>query len=214
MYEVFINHHSLILSNSVAKSPYTQHDYNKSFNWADFIKNIPQKGTLKLWVKSDDIESSWSSFKAEFELIVAAGGLVKKHQDYLFIYRNGKWDLPKGKLENNEDVAECAVIGIADKLKGQLPIGLLALKAGVTKDKKDIISECIKMVREKVGPVAAFKIAIIVKRLPKTRSGKVLRGTVRKIADNEPYKMPATIDDPAILDEIKADLVENKILKL
>ena len=111
-------------------------------------------------------------------------------------------------------MAECAVIGIADKLKGQLPIGLLALKAGVTKDKKDIISECIKMVREKVGPVAAFKIAIVVKRLPKTRSGKVLRGTVRKIADNEPYKMPATIDDPAILDEIKADLVENKILKL
>ena len=84
----------------------------------------------------------------------------------------------------------------------------------VSKDKKDIISECIKMVREKVGPVAAFKIAIVVKRLPKTRSGKVLRGTVRKIADNEPYKMPATIDDPVILDEIKADLVENKILKL
>ena len=117
-------------------------------------------------------------------------------------------------LAEHKDVAECAVIGIADKLKGQLPIGLLALKAGVTKDKKDIISECIKMVREKVGPVAAFKIAIVVKRLPKTRSGKVLRGTVRKIADNEPYKMPATIDDPAILDEIKADLVENKILKL
>ena len=117
-------------------------------------------------------------------------------------------------LAEHKDVAECAVIGIADKLKGQLPIGLLALKAGVTKEKKDIIDECVKMVREKVGPVAAFKIAIVVKRLPKTRSGKVLRGTVRKIADNEPYKMPATIDDPAILDEIKADLIENKILKL
>ena len=101
-----------------------------------------------------------------------------------------------------------------DEGKGQIPIGLLALKAGVTKDKKEIIDECIKMVREKVGPVAAFKIAIVVKRLPKTRSGKVLRGTVRKIADNEPYKMPATIDDPAILDEIKADLIESKILKL
>ena len=109
MYEVFINHHSLILSNSAAKSPYTQHDYNESFNWADFIKNIPQKGTLKLWVKSDDIESSWSSFKAEFELIVAAGGLVKKQQNYLFIYRNGKWDLPKGKLENNETFSKCAL---------------------------------------------------------------------------------------------------------
>ena len=116
-------------------------------------------------------------------------------------------------LAEHKDVAECAVLGIADKLKGQLPIGLLALKAGVTKDKKEIISECVKMVRDKVGPVAAFKIAIVVKRLPKTRSGKILRGTVRKIADNEPYKMPATIDDPAILDEIKSDLIENKILK-
>ena len=77
MYEVFINHHSLILSNSVATSSYTQYDYNESFNWTDFIKNIPQKGTLKFWVKSDDIESSWRSFKAEFELILAAGGLVK-----------------------------------------------------------------------------------------------------------------------------------------
>ena len=107
-----------------------------------------------------------------------------------------------------------AVLGIADNLTGQIPIGLLALKAGVTKDNKEIISECIKMVRNKVGPVAAFKVAIIVKRLPKTRSGKILRGTVRKIADNEPYKMPATIDDPVILDEIKADLIENNILKI
>jgi len=117
-------------------------------------------------------------------------------------------------LAEHKDVAECAVIGIADKLKGQIPIGLLALKTGVTKDKKDIISECIAMVREKVGPVSSFKLAIVVKRLPKTRSGKVLRGTVRKIADNEPYKMPATIDDPVILDEIKKDLIENNILKL
>ena len=117
-------------------------------------------------------------------------------------------------LAEHKDVAECAVIGIADKLKGQLPIGLLALKTGVTKDKKEIISECVAMVREKVGPVAAFKTAIVVKRLPKTRSGKVLRGTVRKIADNETYKMPATIDDPAILDEIKKDLIDNNILKL
>ena len=117
-------------------------------------------------------------------------------------------------LAEHKDVAECAVIGIADKLKGQLPIGLLALKAGVTKDKKEIISECVAMVREKVGPVAAFKTAIVVKRLPKTRSGKVLRGTVRKIADNETYKMPATIDDPTILDEIKKDLIDNNILKL
>ena len=83
MYEVFINHHSLIICNSKAKSSYVQYHYNELFNWADFLKNIPQKGTLKLWVKSDDIESSWRSFKTEFKLILAAGGLVKKQQDYL-----------------------------------------------------------------------------------------------------------------------------------
>jgi propionyl-CoA synthetase len=105
-------------------------------------------------------------------------------------------------------------MGIADKLKGQLPIGLLTLKAGVQKDNETISKECVQMVRDKVGPVAAFKIAIVVKRLPKTRSGKILRGTVRKIADNEEYKMPATIDDPAILDEIKQDLINNNILKV
>ena len=117
-------------------------------------------------------------------------------------------------LAEHKDVAECAVLGVADKLKGQIPIGLLALKAGVTKDEKEITDECVKMIRDKVGPVAAFKIAIIVKRLPKTRSGKILRGTVRKIADNEPYKIPATIDDPMILEEIKKDLIKNNILKI
>ena len=116
-------------------------------------------------------------------------------------------------LSEHKSVAECAVIGIADKLKGQLPIGLLTLKAGVDKDNDTISKECIQMVRNKIGPVAAFKIAIVVKRLPKTRSGKILRGTVRKIADKEHYKMPATIDDPAILTEITEDLIKNNILK-
>lgn len=116
-------------------------------------------------------------------------------------------------LAEHQDVAECAVLGIADKLKGQLPIGLLTLKAGVTKSHEDISKECVQMVRQKIGPVAAFKTAIVIKRLPKTRSGKILRGTVRKIADNEPYKMPATIDDPTILNEIKEDLKKHKILK-
>ena len=102
---------------------------------------------------------------------------------------------------------------IKNKLKGQLPIGLLTLKAGVTKKHEDISKECVQMIRKKIGPVAAFKTAIVIKRLPKTRSGKILRGTVRKIADNEPYKMPATIDDPAILDEIKGDLKKHNILK-
>ncbi len=116
-------------------------------------------------------------------------------------------------LSEHKSVAECAVIGIADKLKGQLPIGLLTLKAGVNQDNEIISKECIKMVRDKIGPVAAFKLAIVVKRLPKTRSGKILRGTVRKIADKEEYKMPATIDDPKILDEIKEELIKNNILK-
>ena len=115
-------------------------------------------------------------------------------------------------LSEHQSVAECAVIGIKDQLKGQLPIGLIALKSGVTKENEAISKECVQMVRDKVGPVAAFKIAIVVKRLPKTRSGKVLRGTIRKIADKEEYKMPATIDDPAILTEIKEDLIKHKIL--
>ncbi len=116
-------------------------------------------------------------------------------------------------LSEHKSVAECAVIGIADKLKGQLPIGLLTLKAGVAQDNEAISKECIKMIRDKIGPVAAFKSAIVVKRLPKTRSGKILRGTVRKIADKEDYKMPATIDDPKILDEITEELIKNNILK-
>ena len=89
---------------------------------------------------------------------------------------------------------------------------IIVLKAGVDKDNETISKECIKMVRDKIGPVAAFKVAIVIKRLPKTRSGKILRGTIRKIADNVEYKMPPTIDDPAILDEIKQDLIDSKIL--
>ncbi len=116
-------------------------------------------------------------------------------------------------LSEHQSVAECAVLGIADKLKGQLPIGLIVLKAGVKKDNETISKECVQMVRDKIGPVAAFKVAIVIKRLPKTRSGKILRGTIRKIADKEEYKMPATIDDPAILKEIEEDLRKNNILK-
>ena len=86
------------------------------------------------------------------------------------------------------------------------------MKSGVEKDNETISKECIKMVRDKIGPVAAFKVVIVIKRLPKTRSGKILRGTIRKIADKEDYKMPATIDDPGILDEITESLIENKIL--
>jgi len=105
-------------------------------------------------------------------------------------------------LASHPDVAECAVVGASDRLKGQLPLGFLVLTAGVERPDDEIVSEAVGMVREKIGPVAAFKQATIVKRLPKTRSGKILRGTMKLIADGEDYKVPATIDDPAILDEI------------
>ncbi len=109
-------------------------------------------------------------------------------------------------LAAHPDVAECAVIGVADELKGQLPVGFLVLKAGVEREAADIVKECVGLVRERIGPVAAFKTATVVQRLPKTRSGKILRGTMQKIADNQDYKMPATIDDPVILDEIEQAL--------
>lgn len=106
-------------------------------------------------------------------------------------------------LAGHPDVAECAVVGVSDQLKGQSPVGLLCLTTGVNRAHDEIVSECVKRVRDQIGPVAAFKKAVVVDRLPKTRSGKILRGTVVKIADNQDFKMPATIDDPAILDEIK-----------
>jgi propionyl-CoA synthetase len=109
-------------------------------------------------------------------------------------------------LSDHNDVAECAVIGVADQMKGQLPLGLLVLNAGVTRDPGEIVTEVIQLMRDRIGPVAAFKLCAVVDRLPKTRSGKILRGTMRSIADGESWKMPATIDDPVILDEITAAL--------
>jgi propionyl-CoA synthetase len=109
-------------------------------------------------------------------------------------------------LAGHRDVAECAVIGAADDLKGQLPLGFLVLKAGVDRPHETIVAETVAMVREQVGPVAVFKKAVVVTRLPKTRSGKVLRGTMRKIADSQEYKVPATIEDPVVLDEIETAL--------
>ncbi|MFY0662427.1 MAG: AMP-binding protein [Shimia sp.] len=105
-------------------------------------------------------------------------------------------------LAGHPDVAECAVIGVADQLKGQMPVGFLCLNAGADRDHDEVVKEVVKLVREKIGPVAAFKLAVVVDRLPKTRSGKILRGTMVSIADGTKWKMPATIDDPVILDEI------------
>ncbi len=110
-------------------------------------------------------------------------------------------------LADHPDVAECAVLGVADQLKGQIPMGFLVLKAGTKTDHDTIIKEVVASVRERIGPVAAFKTATVVQRLPKTRSGKILRGTIQKIADNEEWNMPATIDDPQILEEMEEALV-------
>ncbi len=109
-------------------------------------------------------------------------------------------------LASHPDVAECAVIGVTDALKGQLPLGFVCLNAGIDRDPADVVGEVVALVRDKIGPVAAFKLACVVDRLPKTRSGKILRGTMVSIADGKDYKMPATIDDPAILGEIEAAL--------
>ncbi|MFV0475528.1 MAG: propionyl-CoA synthetase [Pikeienuella sp.] len=109
-------------------------------------------------------------------------------------------------LSDHPDVAECAVIGVKDDLKGQLPMGFLCLNRGVERPAEEVIAECVKLVRDRIGPVAAFRLAVVVDRLPKTRSGKILRGIMGKIADGESYRPPATIDDMAILDEIRAAL--------
>jgi propionyl-CoA synthetase len=118
--------------------------------------------------------------------------------------------LSTGALEEvlaaHADVAECAVIGVADELKGEVPLGLVVLKSGVRRAPQEIVGELIQMVRERIGPIASFKVATIVQRLPKTRSGKIVRGTIKKIADGVPYRMPPTIEDPAVIDEIKANL--------
>jgi propionyl-CoA synthetase len=116
-------------------------------------------------------------------------------------------------LASHPDVAECAVIGVKDELKGEVPCGFLVLKAGVQRTPNEIEREIVAMVRERIGPVAAFKLAMTVNRLPKTRSGKILRGTMKKIADGDPWTLPATIDDPAILDEIGVALKEQGLAK-
>jgi propionyl-CoA synthetase len=125
--------------------------------------------------------------------------------------------LSTGQMEEivatHKDVAECAVVGVADALKGQIPAGFIVLNAGVDRPVQEVEGEVVKLVREKLGPVAAFKTVMAVKRLPKTRSGKILRGTMRQIADGEAWKMPATIDDPAILDEITGVMHERGMVK-
>ena len=111
-------------------------------------------------------------------------------------------------LAEHPDVAECVVVGVRDELKGELPVGLVVLNAGVARDHAEIVRELVQMVRDRIGPVAAFKTAAVVARLPKTRSGKMLRNTIKCIADNTPYRVPATIDDPDVLTQIKVTMAE------
>ena len=176
---------------------------------------MPPGCLATLWGRDDHYIKSYLSAHEGYYLTGDAG--YKDEDGYLWIMSRiddiinvAGHRLSTGAIEeviaSHPDVAECAVIGAADKLKGELPLGMLVLKAGVTKDNDSVIKEVVQLVREKIGPVAAFKTAIVVARLPKTRSGKILRGTMKKIADSQEYKMPATIDDPAILEEITDSL--------
>ena len=173
-------------------------------------------GTLPtLWNAEDRFQSSYlTAFPGYYE--TGDAGMIDE-DGYLYIMARtddvinvAGHRLSTGAMEEvlaaHPDVAECAVVGVSDQLKGQSPLGLLCLTTGVNRPHEEITGECVKLVREKIGPVAAFKSAVVVDRLPKTRSGKILRGTVVKIADNQEFKMPATIDDPAILDEIREAL--------
>jgi propionyl-CoA synthetase len=168
-----------------------------------------------LWQNDEGYETSYLSAYPGHYLTGDAG--YKDADDYIYIMSRvddiinvAGHRLSTGAMEevlaSHPDVAECAVVGVADDLKGEIPVGFVVTKAGVTRTDADIVRECVEKVRETIGPVAAFKTATVVKRLPKTRSGKILRGTVKKIAEGAEYTMPATIDDPVILTEIAESL--------
>ncbi len=168
-----------------------------------------------LWQNDDRYVDSYLSSQPGYYLTGDAG--MKDEDGYLFIMSRiddiinvAGHRLSTGGMEevlsSHPDVAECAVIGAADKLKGELPVGMVVLKDGVDHEISEILEQLVALVREKIGPVAAFKKVTVVDRLPKTRSGKILRGTMKSIADGKQYKMPATIDDPAILGEIEEAL--------
>ena len=166
-----------------------------------------------LWNNDERMRSSYLTDYAGYYSTSDAG--YKDEDGYVYVMARtddvinvAGHRLSTGQMEEvvaqHPDVAECAVIGVADQMKGQMPAGFIVLNAGVERDASEIESEVVKLVRNVIGPVAAFKNVMITKRLPKTRSGKILRGTMRAIADGESWKMPATIDDPAIMDEIIA----------
>ena len=169
-------------------------------------------GTLQTLWQADDrfIASYMSAFPGFYQTadagLIDADGYIHVMTRTDDIINVAAHRLSTGEIEEvlaaHPDVAECAVIGVADALKGQVPLGLLVLKAGVERDASEIEREAVELVRERIGPVASFKTALAVRGLPKTRSGKILRGTMRRIADGQDYPLPATIEDPAVLGEI------------
>jgi propionyl-CoA synthetase len=178
---------------------------------------LPPGNLVTLW-RNDErfVKSYMTKYPGYYE--TSDGGYIDADG---YVYVMGRMDdvinvaghrLSTGAMEeiisNHPDIAECAVFGTYDQLKGQLPVGLFVVKAGVTRSSDDIKNELVKMVRDAIGPIACFKDATQVVRLPKTRSGKILRGTMRAIAGGKEYNMPSTIDDPAILDEITATLAK------
>ena len=176
---------------------------------------LPPGCAPTLWNNERGFQAAYLSAYPGYYLTADAG--VKDEDDYLWIM--GRTDdvinvaghrLSTGAMEEvlaaHPEVAECAVVGVNDAIKGEVPLGLVVLKAGAARERGALVAELIELVRQHIGPVASFKTATPVKRLPKTRSGKVVRGTIKRIADGTPYTIPPTIDDPATLDEISADL--------
>jgi propionyl-CoA synthetase len=168
-----------------------------------------------LWQNDERYQQSYLSLYPGYYLTADAG--YKDEEGYLWIMSRtddvinvAGHRLSTGVIEEvlaaHPNVAECAVVGVADEIKGEIPMGFVVLKAGVNRVEDEILQELIQMVRDQIGPVASFKVATVVQRLPKTRSGKILRGTIKKIADGVEYRTPATIDDPEILNEISGTL--------
>ena len=168
-----------------------------------------------LWNNDEGFQKSYLNRYSGYYLTADAG--YKDEDGYLWIMSRtddiinvAGHRLSTGAMEevlaSHPDVAECAVVGVADAIKGEIPLGFIVLKAGMRRSHDEIVTEVVEMVRERIGPVASFKVASVVKRLPKTRSGKILRGTIKKIADGVDYRVPPTIDDPVNLDEVTTHL--------
>jgi propionyl-CoA synthetase len=178
---------------------------------------LPPGALTTLWQADDNFVGSYMQAFPGFYQTADAGFIDEDGYIHVMtrtddIINVAAHRLSTGEIEEvlaaHPDVAECAVIGVADALKGQVPLGLLVLKASVERPTDQVEREAVELVRDRIGPVASFKTALVVAGLPKTRSGKILRSTMRRIADGEDYPVPATIDDPAILDEITEALVK------